>query len=436
MVPDPGRQVQGTEPVAGESPLPASVVEEVEVRGHIVDSLLLPKILDRILLMGGTFEIRECKIGVRRADPSYARIAIRADSHETLAEILGDLVEHGASPVQAEDAQVVPADIAGAFPEGFYSTTNQPTQVRIQGRWTEVDDQEMDCGIVVDRAGGTARCIPMCHVQLGMPIVVGHTGVRVLPIERSREVSLFGFMSSTVSSEKPKSITVKTVVDAIRATRAEGKKVLLVGGPAIVHTGSAGHVARLIRDGWVQVLFAGNALATHDIEQALYGTSLGVSLSRGEPLEHGHEHHLRAINTIRRAGSIARAVDAGILTSGIMYESIKAGVEVVLAGSIRDDGPLPEVITDTLVAQDLMRQAIHGVGFALLIATALHSITTGNLLPARVKVVCVDINPATVTKLGDRGTFQTIGLVTDVEPFVRSLVTELAAAHGEPGDGL
>jgi lysine-ketoglutarate reductase/saccharopine dehydrogenase-like protein (TIGR00300 family) len=223
---------------------------------------------------------------------------------------------------------------------------------------------------------------------------------------------------------------VKAVVDAMRSARAEGKKVLLVGGPAIVHTGSAGHVARLIREGWIQVLFAGNALATHDIEQAIYGTSLGVSLTHGESIEHGHEHHLRAINTMRRLGGIARAVEKGVLTSGIMYESVKNGVDLVLAGSIRDDGPLPEVITDTLVAQDRMREAIHGVGFALLIATALHSIATGNLLPAWVKVVCVDINPATVTKLNDRGTFQTIGLVTDVEPFLRSLVTELAAQPG------
>ena len=265
----------------------------------------------------------------------------------------------------------------------------------------------MDCGIVVEPGKGKPRCIPMNRVAVGMPIVVGHAGVRVIPVERPREVSLFGFMSSTVSSEKPKSISVKTIVAAIRATRGEGKKVLLVGGPAIVHTGSAPHVARLIRDGWVQVLFAGNALATHDLEQALYGTSLGVSLALGEPIEHGHEHHLRAINTIRRLGGIAQAVEKGVITSGIMYECVKAGVDVVLAGSIRDDGPLPEVITDMLVAQDRMRQAIQGVGFALLIATALHSIATGNLLPAWVKVVCVDINPATVTKLGDRGTFQT-----------------------------
>ena len=406
------------------------VVEEIEVRGHIVDSLLLPKILDRILLMGGTFEIRECKIGVHRTDPSYARIAIQADSHEALEAILGDLVEHGASPIHPEDATIVAADIAGAFPDGFYSTTSQPTQVRVNGRWITVDDQEMDCGILVDRDLGHARCIPMARVEIGMPIVVGHAGVRVLPTERSREMTPFSFMNSAVSSEKPKSIRVKAVVDAMRSARAEGKKVLLVGGPAIVHTGSAGHVARLIREGWIQVLFAGNALATHDIEQAIYGTSLGVSLTHGESIEHGHEHHLRAINTMRRLGGIARAVEKGVLTSGIMYESVKNGVDLVLAGSIRDDGPLPEVITDTLVAQDRMRQAIHGVGFALLIATALHSIATGNLLPAWVKVVCVDINPATVTKLNDRGTFQTIGLVTDVEPFVRSLVTELAAQPG------
>lgn len=402
------------------------VVEEVEVRGHIIDSLLLPKILDRILQMGGTFEIRECRIGSRRIDPSYARIAIRAATAGELDEILGDLVEHGASPVDPEDARVVPADIAGAFPEEFYSTTNQRTQVRLGGQWIDVADQEMDCGIAVDPAKKTARCVAMTEVTLGLPIVVGHAGVRVVPVERPRETTLFGFMASNVSSEKPKAISLQGVADSIRSNRAEGKKVLLVGGPAIVHTGSSPHVAQLIREGWIQTLFAGNALATHDIEQALYGTSLGVSLTHGEALEHGHEHHLRAINLIRRVGGINKAVESGVLTSGIMYECVKAGVDVVLAGSIRDDGPLPEVITDTLAAQRRMRQAIKGVGFALLIATALHSIATGNLLPAWVKVVCVDINPATVTKLSDRGTFQTIGLVTDVEPFLRSLAAELA----------
>jgi lysine-ketoglutarate reductase/saccharopine dehydrogenase-like protein (TIGR00300 family) len=404
----------------------ASAVEEVEVRGHIVDSLLLPKILDRILQMGGTFEIRECIIGSRRVDPSYARIAIKAVDHAGLDAILGDLVEHGATPVNPEDAHTVPADIAGAFPEDFYSTTNQRTQVRLEGQWVDVADQEMDCGIAVDPPARSARCVPMTEVAVGTPIVVGHDGVRVVPLERARESTLFGFMGSNVSSEKPKSVSLQAVADSIRANRAEGKKVLLVGGPAIVHTGSASHVAELVREGWIQTLFAGNALATHDIEQALFGTSLGVSIAHGEAIEHGHEHHLRSINAIRRLGGIRRAVEQGVLTSGIMYECVRAGVDVVLAGSIRDDGPLPEVVTDTLAAQGRMREAIRGVGFALMIATALHSIATGNLLPAWVKVVCVDINPATVTKLSDRGTFQTIGLVTDVEPFLRSLAAELA----------
>jgi len=403
------------------------VIEEVEVRGHIVDSLLLPKILDRILQMGGTFEIRECRIGARRVDPSYARIAIKAATALALDEILGDLVEHGASPVDPEDAKVEAADIAGAFPDGFYSTTNQRTELRLGGRWVEVADQEMDCGIAVDPVAKSARCVPMIDVEPGVPIVVGHGGIRVVPTERPRGASVFGFMGSGVSSEKPKAVSLRGVAESIRATRAAGQKVLLVGGPAIVHTGSAPHVAQLIREGWVQTLFAGNALATHDIEQAIYGTSLGVSLDHGEAIEHGHEHHLRTINTNRRMGGIRAAVDSGLITSGIMYECIKHGVEVVLAGSVRDDGPLPEVISDAIEAQAMMRRSVRDVGFALMIATALHSIATGNLLPAWVKVVCVDINPATVTKLSDRGTFQTVGLVTDVEPFLRSLVGLLAA---------
>lgn len=410
-------------PVPNDEP---GFIEEVEVHGHIIDSLILPKILDRILQMGGQFEIKECVIGARRVDPSHARIAVRADSSEALEEILGDLVEHGASPVSPEDARLQPADIPGAFPEGFYSTTNERTQVRLKGQWVDVADQEMDCGIVVDPLASTARCIPMSDVTRAMPIVVGHDGVRVLPTERPRGANMFGFMNSNVSSEKPKAVSLSAVSESMRQTRGLGQKILLVGGPAIIHTGSAEHLARLIRSGWINTLFAGNALATHDIEQALYGTSLGVSVARGEPAEHGHEHHLRAINTIRRLGGIRQAVNRGVLKSGVMYECIKNNVDFVLAGSVRDDGPLPEVITDTLKAQTRMREAIHGVGFALLIATALHSIATGNLLPARVKVVCVDINPATVTKLSDRGTFQTVGLVTDVEPFLRSLAHDLA----------
>lgn len=403
------------------------LVEEVEVHGHIIDSLLLPKILDRILQAGGRFEIRKCQIGTERSDPSHAVIAVSADTAEKLDEILSDLLPHGATPVHPGEAHTVEADIAGCFPEGFYSTTNERTQVRFKKQWIDVQDQEMDCGIKLDAQAKTARCIPMADVTVGMPIVVGHAGVRVLPSERPRGESAFGFMGSNVSSEKPKAVSLAAVAESMRQTRAAGKKVLLVGGPAIVHTGSSQHVARLIREGWINVLFAGNALATHDIELALFGTSLGVSMTRGEPIEHGHEHHLRAINAIRRLGGIEAAVAKGALKSGIMYECVRNHCEFVLAGSIRDDGPLPEVITDTLRAQTAMRAAVRDVGFALCIATALHSIATGNLLPAWVKVVCVDINPATVTKLADRGTFQTIGMVTDVEPFLRALAEDLCS---------
>ena len=316
----------------------------------------------------------------------------------------------------------------GAFPEGFYSTTNYRTQVRLGSEWIEVEDQEMDCGILVDPEGGAARCIAMADVRKGDRLVVGREGLRVFPADQAARQSLFEFMASPVSSEKPKGVTVREIAAAMQRTRAVGEKILAVLGPAVVHTGSVEHISRMIRSGYLNVLFAGNALATHDIEQALYGTSLGISLDRGLPAEEGHEHHLRAINTIRRQGGIRAAVAKGVLKSGIMYECVSNNIPFVLAGSIRDDGPLPEVVTDVLVAQQQMRELIHGVGFCLMMATALHSIATGNLLPAWVKVACVDINPATVTKLMDRGSIQTVGVVTDVEPFLRALVTELLSA--------
>src|SRR5205807_742881 len=263
------------------------------------------------------------------------------------------------------------------------------------------------------------------EVRKGDLIVVGREGLRVFPAETNARQSLFEFMASPVSSEKPKGVTVREIAAAMRRTREAGDKILAVLGPAVVHTGSIEHICEMIRTGFLHVLFAGNALATHDIEHALYGTSLGVSLDRGLPAEEGHEHHLRAINTIRRLGGIRAAVARGVLKSGIMYECVRSNIPFVLAGSIRDDGPLPEVITDVLAAQQQMRELIHGVGFCLMMATALHSIATGNLLPAWVKVACVDINPATITKLMDRGSIQTVGVVTDVEPFLRALVSEL-----------
>jgi lysine-ketoglutarate reductase/saccharopine dehydrogenase-like protein (TIGR00300 family) len=406
-------------------PKTKSFVEEIELQGHIIDSLLLPKVLDEILTRGGAYVLKEITLGKRQIDPSYTRIEITADSHQQLDEILRAIHEHGAISTTQHDCEYDLADMDGAFPERFYSTTNYRTQVRLGDDWIDVDDQEMDCGIVLDRDKKTVRCLAMVHVKKGDPIVVGHQGVRVMPAETSARHSLFEFMSSAVSSEKPKGVTVREIAATMKRTKAAGEKILAVLGPAVVHTGGVEHICELIRLGFLDVLFAGNALATHDIEQALFGTSLGVWLDRGLPAEEGHEHHLRAINKIRRLGGIQAAVDQGVLQSGIMFECIQHKIPFVLAGSIRDDGPLPEVITDVLVAQDVMREKIRGVGFCLMIATMLHSIATGNLLPAAVKVACVDINPATVTKLADRGSHQTVGVVTDAEPFLRALVSEL-----------
>lgn len=401
-------------------------VEDVELSGHIIDSLLLPKVLDTIMTRGATYEIKEFRVGKRQDDPSYARIEVRADSAEALEKILDEIHSHGAVPVYATDCRVVAADMDGAFPEGFYSTSNFRTQVRLDGEWVEVEDQEMDCGILIDPEGGAARCIPMMNVKKGDRIVAGRGGIRVFPVEGAEKKSeLFEFMTSAVSSEKPKAVSVREIAQAMRRTRAAGEKILAVLGPAVVHTGGSELVAKMVRDGYINVLFAGNALATHDIEQAFYGTSLGVSLEKGLPTHEGHEHHLRTINTIRRFGGIKKAVEAGKLTSGIMYECVQRNVPMVLAGSIRDDGPLPEVITDVIQAQDAMRRLIPGVGFCLMVATTLHSIAVGNLLPAWVKVACVDISPATVTKLMDRGSTQTVGIVSDAEPFLRSLAAEL-----------
>ena len=402
-------------------------VEDVEVRGHIIDNHILPRVLDCITQAGGSFRIKNISIGQARNDLSTALLEVRADSRPELDEILATINGHGAIPTNLEDCRLVEADIDSAFPEGFYSTTNQRTQVRIAGEWIDVDQQEMDCGIVVDPTTNTARCLPMLDVRKSMQIIVGHAGVRVFPFERDTEKQTFEFMNSAVSTEKPKGVAVRQIAQQMFDVKKKGGRSAIVGGPAIVHTGSIKHLSALIKRGYVNLLLAGNALATHDIERSMFGTSLGVDLDHGDPVEAGHEHHLRAINRIRRIGSIKQAVEAGVLESGIMYECVKHDIPFVLAGSIRDDGPLPDVITDCVEAQVTMREKCRGLDFCLMIATTLHSVAVGNLLPAWVKVVCVDINPSTVIKLSDRGSFQTVGLVTDVEPFLRNLEAELTA---------
>ncbi len=399
--------------------------ETVEISGHIIDSLLLPKILDELLKNGLDFKIEELRVGKKREDPSYARIMLSAKDEQTLDRVLKRIRQHGATLVDEQDCTLRPVEQDGVFPDDFYSTTNQQTRIRLGGRWLEVERPEMDCGIRVSPERKRAECVPISEVGRGDLIVTGHRGVKVMPVERPQKEDVFGFMSSAVSTEKPKGAVVKDIARCLQDIRYRGKKILAVAGPAVVHTGAALHFVRLIQSNYINILFAGNALAVHDIEYALFGTSLGVYLDRGIPAVHGHENHMRAINAIRRCGGIRQAVEQGVLRSGIMHACVTHDVPFLLAGSIRDDGPLPEVITDVIEAQRGMRQMIGDVGVALMIATTLHSVAVGNLLPAAVRTICVDINPAVVTKLADRGSFQAAGIVTDIEPFLRELCGEL-----------
>lgn len=408
-----------------------SFSEEVTLEGHIIDSWTLPRAFDAIMDMGGTFDVEEIQVGRAKDEPSFARLKVHAKSERELEAILLALQPFGAILASRDDVACKPAPTNGVLPPDFYSTTHLPTQVRLNGRWVEVQNTEMDLIIVVNPAASEARMIPSAAVRQGELVVVGHEGIRILPPQRPREREVFSFMGSNVSSEHPKRLVIEEIAREMRDIRARGGKVLIVAGPAIVHSGAGPLLAKLIRDGYVQVLFGGNAICTHDVESVLLGTSLGVALHNGRPVPGGHRNHMAAINTIRAAGSLRQAVDSGVLKEGIMYECIKNNVDLVLAGSVRDDGPMPDVITDVQQAQLRMREAIKGVEMVLMIATMLHSIATGNMLKASVKVVAVDINPAVVTKLADRGTFQALGLVTDAELFVQELSSALATLAAE-----
>jgi lysine-ketoglutarate reductase/saccharopine dehydrogenase-like protein (TIGR00300 family) len=399
--------------------------EDIKLEGHIIDSLLLPRVLDDILERGGEYRILRFRIGREKNDPSLAVLRVSAPDEEQLVTILKGLQKHGVEIIEQEDAALREAPADGVFPEDFYSTTNLETFVRVDGRWLPVEWPEMDCGILVNRETGTARTIPVAQVHAGDAIVVGTHGLRAIPLGRDRASRAFEFMGSTVSSEKPQRLVVAKVARLMREMRRDGKKIVAVLGPAVVDTGAAPAFAKLVAGGWIDVVFGGNAIATHDIESTFFNTSLGVNLSEGEAVEGGHEHHLRAINRIRACGGIHQAVEQGVLTSGLFYEIVRHGVPYVLAGSIRDDGPLPDVITDSVAAQQAMREHVRAAGLCLMLCSMLHSIATGNLLPASVATVCVDINPAVAIKLSDRGSFQTIGIVTDVGLFLDELVAEL-----------
>jgi len=411
--------------------------EVVRLDGHVVDSLLLPKVLDAIVDAGASYEILEHEMGTTTLDPSHVRIRVSAADESALDALLADVQVHGVNREDASDAELVPAPADGVLPTEFYSTTNLATWVRVGGRWIESGRAEMDCALVVDPAPSTTpagvRMVPMHRVRAGDAVVVGWRGVRVETPTRADDAEGFGFMTSEVSSEKPKAVSLARVAASIRDARdrrqrGTGGRVLAVCGPAVVHTGAAPALARLVRDGWVQVLFAGNGFATHDIESNVLGTSLGVSLGEGVLSEHGHANHLRVINEVRRFGSITAAVEAGWLGGGVLYECVRAGVPFVLGGSVRDDGPLPDVISDTVAAADAMRGLLDDVDVAVMLATTLHAIATGNLLPAGVETYCVDINQAVVTKLADRGSHQALGIVTDVGLFMGDLADRLCGA--------
>jgi lysine-ketoglutarate reductase/saccharopine dehydrogenase-like protein (TIGR00300 family) len=408
--------------------------ESFTLEGHIIESLALPKVLDEIVENGATYDIIELKVGIKHEDPSYARIKVTCETDEQLTKLVARLEAHGANPDSVEDATIQEADSDGAFPPGFYSTTNLETEVRVDSKWIPVWHPEMDCGIVLE--GSKARTIPMGDVKKGMSIVMRGLGIRVVPDDAAAsDKQAFEFMSSDVSSEKPKALLVDQVAAQMRSIKNDGKRILWVAGPAVVHTGSAPDICALIRNGYVDALFAGNGVAAHDIESNMFGTSLGVYLEHGNAAEHGHEHHIRAINELRRHGSFKSAVDAGVFKAGIVHDLVKNDCEYLFGGSVRDDGPLPEVVTDMGDVQRRLREIIWGkdgedlIGYCIVVGTMLHGIATGNCLPASVPLVCVDINQATVTKLMDRGSWQSLGIITDVGLFIRELANRLAPSE-------
>jgi lysine-ketoglutarate reductase/saccharopine dehydrogenase-like protein (TIGR00300 family) len=397
--------------------------ETVEAHGHLIDSGDLQNILTTIVEHGSSYEIERLDVGRTNADASRLSIRVYADSRASLEDLLEKLSPYGCYVHGTPDVSLRLADIDGAAPDDFYSTTNHRTDVRLDGQWRQVEQQRMDAAIVVEQ--DRAICRKLRDLRRGDLVVCGMHGVRVMPDVQSRDRPTFGFMSNEVSSERRVETAVARVAGLMRDTRRRGGRIAFVAGPVIVHTGGSEYFTELIRLGFVDLLLSGNALAVHDIEFALSGTSLGIDLSSGHPVEHGHRNHMRAINAIRRAGGIARAVETGVLTRGVMHACHMHNVRYLLAGSIRDDGPLPETMMDLVAAQDAYSEALAEVTMVIMLSSMLHSIGVGNMLPSWVRVVCVDINPAVVTKLSDRGSTQTIGIVTDVGLFLHQLANAL-----------
>ena len=398
--------------------------EVVEAEGHLIDSHVVENIFDKVVEHHGRFEVEQFRIGRTNSEPSYLRLKVEAPDAPTLDRLLEDLLVIGCAPVDSGDATLAAVERDCCAPEDFYSTTNHKTHVRSGERWIEVEGQRMDAMIVVQ--DGRAVCRRLRDLTKGDRIVVGRRGIRVTPESKERDRMEFAFMANGISSERQVETAVRQTAALVRHAVEQKQKVLAVAGPVVVHTGGVAGLAALIRGGWVHGLLAGNALGVHDIEAALFGTSLGVRLTDGRQEEYGHRNHMRAINAIYHAGGVRAAVASGRLKSGVLYECVKKGVPFVLAGSLRDDGPLPDTITDMNCAQDAYAEQVKGAGLVLCLGSMLHSIATGNMLPSWVKIVCVDINPAVATKVSDRGTGQAVGVVADVGLFLGLLAAEMA----------
>ena len=415
------------------------ISETIELRGHIIDSLILPKVLDQILTRGANFKIAEIKIGQNRVDQSFARIEVTADTHEALDELILRLRQHGAEVAKQADVQLATAPSDGVFPHDFYVTTNQQTFVRFAGKEIEVQPAMMDSAIAVERKENKARAVKFFDVRKGDEIVVGHKGIRVVPVQRTTShTDVFQFLNTSVAADEPKSSVIRELAQELRRARAAKSKIAIVSGPALVSTGAGEHLERLIERGYIQRLFAGNAFAVSDVERVLFGTSLGVSPDR--PLrDGGYENHLRAINVLRKCGGVAAAVEKGVLTRGVMYSCIRHEVDIILTGSVRDEGPIPGVTTDVVAAQKIMREKLADITHVLLMGTVQHSLAVAAMLTPQVKTICVDIDPSAVARIIDQQPFQSIGLVTDVEPFLRELsdcIAELDGANGgKPAKG-
>lgn len=393
--------------------------------GHLIDSGILQEALDAIVREGGSFEVERFDMGRTNLEPSRLEASFTAADPAAVERIARRLVELGAELAEARLARLEPAPADGVAPPAFHTTTHHETEVLLDGGPLRVAAIRMDGAIRVRRDPPRAECVKPRDLRRGDLVVVGVDGIRVLPEFVERDRSEFGFMGSDVSSER----AVRIAADRVAAALApRTRRTVVVAGPVIVHTGGSGPLCRLIEAGHVHGLLAGNALAAHDVESRLFGTSLGIDIATGEAVEGGHSHHLWAINEVRRAGSIAALIEEGRLRGGIMHALIRAGVPFALAGSIRDDGPLPETETDMNRAQEAYARILEGADVCLMLSSMLHSIAVGNLLPARVLTVCVDIHAPVVTKLRDRGSRQTIGVVTDVGLFLHLLADRLAGS--------